>query len=604
MRWKTMVPAGVLAIALGAPAVISSSADEKVAPPTTSEALLARAKDTDLAPAERAGAARQALELGKRRRDRSLQADALFALAQAEWAAEELGDALQHCRLALALFRETGDEKGVARALRRTGDIQYRLGSYRRAMESYLRALGKAEALARREPNRDNRLAVGHLHVTLGNVLRRIGDKTQALDEYRTAAAAYEAEEYRLGEAGIELNLGNLLFDMGRNREALAPYGKARDLARALGKDELLSMALTNLASTQVRLGDTAPARRALEESIDICNRIGRGRGNLHNFLTMGDLLNAEGDQKGALTQYAAALKLALQLEDLPHAAEIHGRMANVLHRLGKDGAAVDHLFSERKIRSRILDTEETARISEMRAVRQADRREADLALIQQQEASARRLNIYLRLGLGLAVLLLALAAGGLLARARAVTLVTRQKAQLQSAYDRMEELSRTDDLTGLPNRRDALLRLDLEARRSERSGAEFGVGIADVDELKAVNDQLGHQAGDRLLILVSRALEKSVRGLDYVARIGGDEFLLLFPDVDSSGLQIAMERVLQTVRGLQIVHRSGTLHPTLSVGLVVCRGGDPEALLQRADVALYQAKSRGKNTYEILEEG
>lgn len=604
MRWSLMVPAGLLAIALGAPVTAVGGPGEKGAAPTTAEALLARAKNPEVTPPERAEAARRVLALGKRRRDRSLQANALFALAQAEWAAEELGDALDHCRQALTLFQETSDDKGVTTALRRIGDIQYRLGSYGRATGTYLQALGKAEEIAQQRPSRDNSLAVGHLHVTLGNVLRRIGDKTQALEEYRAAAAIYEKEEYRLGQAGIELNLGNLLFDMRRNKEALAPYEKARDLARDLGNDELLSMALTNLASTQVRLGDTAAARRAVEESIGICNRIGRDRGNLHNLLTMGDLLVAEGDLRTALSRYTAALELAHSLEDAPHAAEIHGRMADVLHRLGRNGAAVDHLLAERKIRAQILDTEEAARISELRAAHQAERREADLALAQQQEVSARRLNVYLRLGLGLAVVLLAIAAGGLLARARAVTLVSRQKAELQAAYDKMEELSRTDDLTELPNRRDALFRLDLEVRRSERSGDAFGIGIADVDELKAVNDRFGHQAGDRLLILVSRALERGVRGLDYVARMGGDEFLLVFPRVDRAGLQTAIERVLETVRGLELEHRTGTVRPTLSIGLVVCRGGDPEVLLQRADAALYRAKSKGKATYEILEEG
>jgi len=603
MQWNRIVSVSLFVALLGLPVAAKAGPDDQTTHSTTAEALLAQARDAQAPATDRARAAHKALELGERRRDRSLQANALYALAQVEWTTESLADALEHCQKARILFQQTGDAKDAAAALRRTGDIQYRLGNYGRAMEIYLEALGEAEAIAHHRPDHNSRLAVGHIHVTLGNVLRRTGDKTQALEEYRAAASIYEAERYELGLAGIELNVGNLLFDMGRNREALAPYEKARDLARRLGNDELLSMALTNLASTEVRLGDTASARPAIEESIAICNRIGRSRGNLHNNMTVGDLLTAEGKLGEALVKYAVALELGKELDDLPHAAEIHGRMADVLHRLGKDRAAVDHLLAERKIRGQILDAEEAARISGLRAAHDAERHEAELILMQQKEASARRLNRYLRLGLALAVVLLAVAVGGLLARARAARTVSRQNAELESAYKKMEELSRTDELTGLPNRRDALLRLAEEARRSERSGTGFGVGIADVDGLKAVNDRLGHQGGDRLLMLVARALKEGIRGPDYVARTGGDEFLLLFPEVDRDGLRSAIERVLQAVRRVEVQDQAGAIRPTLSVGLAVCSGGDPEILLHRADTALYRAKSRGRDCFEILDE-
>ncbi len=571
-------------------------------PGETIGVLLERARDRKLTPRQRRDAAERALELARIRGDTKAKAEANYALAQAEWDAEDLGPALEHCSVARRLYKVTGDSDGALSALRRSGDILYRLGDYGGAMERYVTVLQEAEELAATDPGPVHRLAVGHVHVTMGNVLRRTGDEDQALAEYQSALKIYEGEGYELGQAGLELNMGNLLFDTGRNEEALHYYERAVDLARKVGNDPLLSMALTNLGATEVRLGKLDSARAAIHESVAICQRIGRTRGQLHNHTALGDLLAAEGHPRRALGQYETALDLAKELEDLNQVAAIHGRMADLLHAMGRDGAAFDHLKKEREISRKILDAEEAARISGLRTATEAERREAQLALLQQREAAERSKNRLLGLSLGVVSLLLIVTVGGLLSRARVHRQMLRERVELEQAFERMKELSRTDELTGLPNRRDALLRLADDVQRSARNGETFGLGIADVDGLKAVNDRFGHQVGDRLLMGVSQAIVSCLREPDYVARWGGDEFLLIFAAVDTPGLRTAMERVMAAVRRTRITHEVGTLNPTLSCGLVLCSGGDLERWLQKAYAALYRSKSKGRNGYEIHE--
>ena len=589
----------VMIVALVAPVAASPVTP---APAGSLRALLERARDHELPPAERRDAAQRALEIARSRGDAQAVADATFAMAQAEWDGEDLGAALEHCDTARRLYRKVGDAEGALSALRRSGDILHRLGDYGGAMDRYVAALDEARRLEERQPSHIHRLAVGHVHVTMGNVLRSTGDERQALAEYREALKIYGDEGYRLGEAGVELNIGNILSDEDRNEEALPYFQRAVELARGTGSEPLLSMALTNLGTTEVHLGRLHAARTAIEESIRICKRIGRTRGLMHNHAALGELLAASGRPRRALVEYERAQALARKLEDRRQQAEIHHEMAEVLHGLGRDTEAFGHLLLEREISRKILDAEQAARISGLRTASQAKRREAQLLLLRQREAAERARNRLLWLGLGIVFLLFVVAVGGLLSRARAHRRVQAQQKELQQAYRRVDELSRTDELTGLRNRRDALEYLSREVQRSSRTGETFALGIADVDGLKAVNDRFGHHVGDRLLTAVARAMLAGLRFPDYVARWGGDEFLLVLHAVDREGLRNAMDRLMEAVRSADVRHDDGVVRPTLSCGLVLCNGGDPNRWLKAADAALYRAKSQGRDRYEIAE--
>ena len=155
-----------------------------------------------------------------------------------------------------------------------------------------------------------------------------------------------------------------------------------------------------------------------------------------------------------------------------------------------------------------------------------------------------------------------------------------------------LRELSVTDALTGLPNRRLLLDRLELALARRRRDGGEVGILFCDVDGFKRVNDELGHEAGDRLLREVADGLRRATRESDTIARFGGDEFVVLCPDLHGQAeLDGVVERVVDAVHGARAERISG-VRPRLSIGAVLSDGDESAgALLGRADAAMYAAK-------------
>lgn len=165
-----------------------------------------------------------------------------------------------------------------------------------------------------------------------------------------------------------------------------------------------------------------------------------------------------------------------------------------------------------------------------------------------------------------------------------------------REAIDRLERLARYDTLTGLYRREvleDAMRHLHAAA---QRNGTRYGVVLADLDRFKIINDTYGHAAGDRVLVEVATALRGLVRDMDWIARWGGEEFLLLIPDTDAAQVRATAERLRSAVAAIVLPLDGCRLKITLSAGIANYPddGTTAEALLAHADAALYRAKDRG----------
>lgn len=167
--------------------------------------------------------------------------------------------------------------------------------------------------------------------------------------------------------------------------------------------------------------------------------------------------------------------------------------------------------------------------------------------------------------------------------------------------YEEVRRLSITDPLTKLSNRRAIIQRLEEEFRRSIRYKNPLSMAICDLDNFKLINDRYGHQAGDLVLIEVSKILMDSVREVDLAGRWGGEEIALLFPQTKIHGAMVACERIRQTIEELRVPYLGNELSVTLSFGVSTV---DPDEICPRsaetmmglADHAMYLAKERGKN--------
>jgi len=171
---------------------------------------------------------------------------------------------------------------------------------------------------------------------------------------------------------------------------------------------------------------------------------------------------------------------------------------------------------------------------------------------------------------------------------------------RLHRAIETERDLARTDVLTGVANTRAFKELAATELERARRYGRTFTLATLDLDNFKAINDTLGHATGDRLIHDVGQAIRRRLRRVDIVARIGGDEFVVLLPETSAAAAAIALAHVQES---LQTVAEDYGPAVRASFGSVtfVSAPGTVEEMLQLADVAMYQAKNAGGDRIESL---
>jgi diguanylate cyclase (GGDEF)-like protein len=166
----------------------------------------------------------------------------------------------------------------------------------------------------------------------------------------------------------------------------------------------------------------------------------------------------------------------------------------------------------------------------------------------------------------------------------------------LVAANEQLESLAYQDPLTELLNRRALMLAFQRERKRALRKKSSITLVMCDIDKFKEVNDGFGHGTGDDVIRLVAGGLKQASRGSDLVARVGGDEFLLVLPDVESSGAVVLVKRVREAIRA-----RTELSNVPISLSFGIAKMDleqSEEAAIATADTALYAAKAEGRDRY------
>ncbi|MEN8207087.1 MAG: GGDEF domain-containing protein [Pseudomonadota bacterium] len=180
--------------------------------------------------------------------------------------------------------------------------------------------------------------------------------------------------------------------------------------------------------------------------------------------------------------------------------------------------------------------------------------------------------------------------------------LIESDSRELTDELTRVRLLSLTDELTSLPNRRAFMRRMEDEVARVQRYGFPLSFILMDLDHFKAVNDELGHAAGDEVLRVYSKNILSIFRHHDMVARYGGEEFAVLLPNTDSDGAVRALNKVRRRANETRWqVNGAVSKVPTFSAGVSLYKPGESaSAFIERADKALYRAKRLGRNRIEL----
>jgi len=192
---------------------------------------------------------------------------------------------------------------------------------------------------------------------------------------------------------------------------------------------------------------------------------------------------------------------------------------------------------------------------------------------------------------------------------ARMLATIEQQAEEINEFPRRLDQLIREafrDSLTGLPNRALFMDRLTHALTRAERRGVNLSVLFLDLDRFKILNETLGHEVGDRLLVEVGHRIAACLRPEDTLARLGGDEFALLLEDTsDLAGATAVAERVSAEIQRPFVVEGRDILI-SVSIGIALTAGGSmqPDEVLHNADLAMYQAKAEGRGRYELYQPG
>jgi diguanylate cyclase (GGDEF)-like protein len=180
--------------------------------------------------------------------------------------------------------------------------------------------------------------------------------------------------------------------------------------------------------------------------------------------------------------------------------------------------------------------------------------------------------------------------------------ITTMLSADIRNALARIKIVSETDELTGIYNVRAFTAIADRAHRQALRYGHIYSIVMVDSDNLKAVNDTYGHEAGNRLLKLMVTCIQQCLRVTDVSARYGGDEFVLLLPQTDPDGAFEVAERIRKTIAGTPLDTQGKQVPATASIGIssFPAHGEELAVIMNRADQAMYYSKQRGRNRCSV----
>jgi len=509
-------------------------------------------------------------------------------------AARRLGlneDALKHFDDALSLRRRHADKAGEIESLNAYSTLQRRAGNLYQALDGHTRALELAREL--------------QLPAMIAESLSKIGRIYAELDDLEPAAGFYEqaiaaADPAELGElADLRADLAGIYARQGRMDEAREMTQMAMELAERSGQAAVISGVYSRHSRIYLLAGEPQKALEWIDRAIAVGAPVSGARSVLvRQSARLGVLV--------ALQRWAEAGELiesllaeARRTGDLlveRSLMEMHGEilMAN-----GDAAGAYAAARQAHRIQESMATTMTSRRIADLEASMQRRAIEADLALLERQgEVQQLVVERQRLIGAVLAAVLacVLLAALVLVLRFRAVRRLHRA---LVDATEKLERAARTDPLTGLGNRQaipDAL-----EYDRTARGRGEYcGVILVDLDHFKQVNDQYGHLVGDQVLQAAASTLRLTLPAQMQLVRWGGEEFLAFgtFADVDAA---VAVAENLRRTLRLHPAQRAETAPAiAVSISVGICVADAPisawDALISRADTALYQAKDGGRN--------
>lgn len=486
----------------------------------------------------------------------ALVLNAVMALAIATFRMSDYAESLRITHLEAHIARFMGDEVREAQSNIGLGWGYDKMGLYTQALEHHFRAL---KTLERLRPE----LTAGALNGIAAAYLD-LGRPDKAIEYGRLALPGGPTQSETLRDYNTTLRL------IGLGHQALGEVDEARaHFASALITSDSYSrsLVLLSLGDLSLSLNDNDAALEHFGEALAIHRSGARRRAAAAALVGVGKAYLAKDEPESALTHLAEAITRGEASRAPLETASAHHAMSLALRRLGRHEEALDHFEAFHELHEKLLRETSDLR-SQLLTI------QFDVERIQKDREIDRLRNVEL---------------------ARAYGDLRELHEQLGRQAAKLERLSRTDELTGLANRRAFEEQLENEITRARRNSRPVCLMMLDLDDFKRVNDERSHAAGDEVLRSSAKALLDGIRDVDTCARIGGEEFVIVLPETDLAGAELVAEKLIVRVHE-RVLFELG-IDITASAGLACLREDEtPAALLARADGLLYRAKREGKN--------
>jgi diguanylate cyclase (GGDEF)-like protein len=506
---------------------------------------------------------------------------------------ETAGDITQAKALyesAVRVGEDTHDDEMLAQALFSRGYLQGVQGQYSMGLAD----LRRAQSLFEKANMPQHAVTVLNAIAILYN---RMGDNAQAVHIYTRALKS-------LREAGLKREVAVTLYNLGRAHEALEEwefakraYTESYELQNELGYARGEAFALRGLAAVANATGDPRKALDTLKHAEALLGQTTDTRLGAHIQLARGVALHRLGRLQDSLAALTSAVEVFKQADALGDLSVAYGELARVQAELGSWRAAFETQTLFKSVSDKLLSNQLDQRFATLKVEFDTAAKDKENQLLTRENQANEKALVQARRARQLQAVAIALTV--LLAAMLATLAIHQRRTTL-----RMRTLAMTDELTGVPNRRDVLRRLEEVLQRPGEPACSML--IVDIDHFKSNNDHHGHPMGDEVLKFIARELRTAVREPAFFGRLGGEEFLIVLPDTSVDNACAAADRFREQISAIDTTRWfPARRRITASIGVTVscpgiCTSSD---MLMRADGALYAAKRAGRNCVKFAPE-
>jgi len=457
----------------------------------------------------------------------------------------------------LSLFGQIGDLHSSAKVLNALGATYVHLCAYAEALRCFFKAL---EIHGDIGPDQE----IAGILNNVGYVYLQLEQHSKALAYLREGLQIAQETDAKESQADALDNLCNAYYHLVDYESALRCGLESVQLFQEIGDKQGEAEVLSSVGEVYRAQGSYARALAHFRKSLHIAEKIGLRYETVAALQRIGGVHRLEGRTQVALSYLNQALAIAQEIHAKQKLYECHQALAEVYKQTGDFETALSHYESFHQIREEVFNEE-------------ADRRLKNLEVLHQVETAKREAEIYQLKNVALQQ-----------------EIEERKKVQAS-----LRQLAITDPLTGLYNRHHFFAMAEYEFKEAARHHRPISAIMLDIDHFKQVNDIYGHIVGDQVLIALGQHIRDSLSEVGIVGRFGGEEFVVLLPNIELDQAQQAAERLRQTIATHPYDTNKGPISITISLGVAdVCLANriSVETLLEQADQALYSAKQAGRN--------